>query len=213
MSVGGVASAGPSVSTVGSGSLASAPDVGPSALTVLYDQNGTDSGIGLSSQNFETANDVFDTNAADDFLVPNGVAWKIQEVSVTGVYYNGVGLAVSQNVTFYKHALGLPGAVVATYNNVVGVDDGLGSFRIKLPTALKLKKGHYWVSVQVNMDFPSGGQWAWENQTTAAGSPAAWRNPGNGFATGCTVYAVENVCAPSGQGDHIFKLRGAVLVP
>jgi hypothetical protein len=53
----------------------SIPDTG-----VVYSQNGTDSGIGIVSQNFESSFDIYDAAAADDFVVKKA---KIVEV------YNG----------------------------------------------------------------------------------------------------------------------------
>src|SRR5262245_60984616 len=68
----------------------------------LYNQNDDDNGVGIVSQNFETSLDAYDAQAADDFVVPDGHSWQVKEVDVTGVYFNGPGPAVSENVTFYK---------------------------------------------------------------------------------------------------------------
>jgi len=66
-----------------------------------------------------------------------------------------------------------------------------------------------------NMDFEATGQfggnkgqWGWENQTTSEGNPAAWRQPTDYFATGCTSWEAEDVCIPDGQGDHMFAIVG-----
>ena len=173
------------------------------AAGTIYSQNGTDSGIGIVSQNFESSFDIYDARAADDFKVTKATA---SEVDVTGVYFNGAGLAVSENVTYYKTKKGLPGKLIKDYPGLSGTDSGTGSFTIKHPkTALK---GQVWASVQANMDFSVGGEWGWENQTTVVGSPAAWINPGDGFATGCTKYTAETTCIPDGQGDHMFTVKG-----
>jgi hypothetical protein len=108
---------------------------------------------------------------------------------------------------FYKDKKGAPGKEVASFD-VAGADNGFGSFVIKLPKAVKLKAGHYWMSVQANMDFSAGGEWGWENQVETVGSSAMWENPNGGFGTGCNKWSVENVCIPDGQGDHMFTLRG-----
>ena len=85
----------------------------------------------------------------------------------------------------------------------MGIDNGTGSFVIQLASAVTLREGRqYWVSVQVNMDFGVGGEWGWETRNTKNGRPAAWRNPGDGFGTGCTTYAVESVCIGGGP-DHM----------
>jgi hypothetical protein len=187
----------------------SAKAVSNSPLATLYDQTDNDSGIGITSQNFEASFDQYDNMGADDFKVPKGVIWKVKEVSVAGVYYNGSGPADSVRVGFYKDAAGLPGELVKEYPTAAITSDNFGSFVIKLDKAVKLKKGKYWVSVQANMDFAVGGQWGWNGRTVQSGAAAAWQNPGDGFGTGCTTWAAESTCIPSGQGpDKLFALMG-----
>jgi hypothetical protein len=204
----GLASAAPTVA--GHGKVVAPP---VNAAGTLYSQNGTDSGIGIVSQNFESSFDIYDARAADDFTVPKGKTWSVAEVDVTGVYFNGAGPARDENVTFYKTTNGLPGAVVADHTGLAGADNGTGSFNIKgakakLKGGTKKKGTTYWVSVQANMDFSTGGEWGWENQTTVVGNPAAWENPGGGFGVGCTTYTTETTCIPDGQGDHMFTIKG-----
>jgi uncharacterized membrane protein len=187
----------------------------------LYDQNDNDSGVGISSQNFESAFDAYDDQGADDFVVPAGHKWVIKTVSVTGVYYNGSGPAVSENVFIYKNSGGLPGALKYEADGVVGTDNGTGSFVINIPklgnVGKAIAKGGataaktYWVSVQINMDFGVGGQWGWEGRLIQGGNnPAAWQNPGGGFGA-CSTWGVETTCVGDfGQGpDFMFKLLGS----
>jgi hypothetical protein len=177
------------------------------ALSVLFDQNGTDSGIATVSQNFESSFDAFDAQGADDFTV-SGTS-TVKEVDAPGAYFMGSGPATSENVTFFKDKNGHPGKIIAQFNELVGADTQ-GSLTIDLGKGLKLKSGKtYWISVQANLPFAVSGEWGWENQTTTVGTPANWENPGDGFATGCTTWATENMCIPFGQGDHMFTLRGA----
>jgi hypothetical protein len=204
----GVAFAAPGTSTSGHQSQARVIPVQDPAA-VLYDQNDNDSGIGITSQNFEASFDIYDNMGADDFTVPAGEIWLVKQVDVTGVYYNGFGPADSQHVAFYKNKNGLPGRLVADFPAVVGTDNGTGSFAITLPSKVKLKAGKYWVGVAANMDFAVGGQWGFETRTVQNGNPAAWQNPGDGFGTGCTTWNYENVCIAAGQGpDKMFRLLG-----
>ena len=54
-------------------------------MNVLYSQNSNDSGVGIVSQNFtDPGFDIYDSNGADDFVVPAGHKWAIQAVVVTG---------------------------------------------------------------------------------------------------------------------------------
>jgi hypothetical protein len=208
LSAAAASAAGPTMSSAGKGLKAFPPVAQADAASFLYVQNGTDSGIGIVSQNFETSFDIYDSQAADDFVVPAGHGWAVSQVLVRGVYFNGFGPANSEHVTFYKDAGGLPGMAVADFPAIVGTDNGTGSFMINLPTAVRLRAGTYWVSVQANLAFTVGGEWGWENQTTVVGNPAAWQNPNGGFGIGCTTWTTETTCIPDGQGDHIFALKG-----
>src|SRR2546423_8510571 len=176
----------------------------PPGLVTLYDQNGDDASDSIDSQNFESSFDAYDDQAADDFVVPSPHVWAVKEVDVTGVYFVGSGPANSVNLFFYKDSGGLPGALLHTCTVVP--TDNFGSFVIKLPRIChaKFKAGHYWISVQVNMDFSTGGEWGWERNSIVHDNPAAWQNPGDGFGTGCKTYHYESQCgfAPGGaDGD------------
>ncbi len=95
----------------------------------LYDQSGSGTTGGVNSQDFDVANDAFDSLAAGDFVVPAGQTWTVQKVVVNGLYFNGTGPAESFNFAFYTDAAMFPGSVVAggtftgaTYTNAAGVD-------------------------------------------------------------------------------------------
>ena len=190
----------------------------PNALqTILYDQTDNPGPNSTVSQNFEAANDAFDNQLADDFVVPAG-GWTIGQVNVIGVYFNGPGPATSVNVIFYADAATLPGAAVAggTYTNVpITSGAATGAFQIVLPTSLTLAPGTYWVSVQANMDFSPGGEWGWTDRTVTSNSPAAWQNPGGGFGTPCTAWGARGascgIDAPA--PDQIYQLLTAPAVP
>ena len=184
-----------------------APAQPHSRAGTIYSQNDNDAAIGVTSQNFETSFDAYDNSGADDFKLTKKHA--VSEVDVTGVYFNcyTCGPAVSESVTFYKNAGGLPGSVVKSAT-ATGTDDA-GSFAIKIKK-VKLKPGTYWVGVVANMDFNTGGQWGWETRSVQSGSPGAWENPGDGFGTGCTSWGVQTTCLAQGAGpDYMFALLGS----
>src|SRR5438552_1615853 len=60
-------------------------------LALLYDQTDNPGANATVSQDFETANDAFDSQLADDFVVPPGQTWTVQQVVAGGVYFNGAG--------------------------------------------------------------------------------------------------------------------------
>jgi len=182
----------------------------PWALTPLYSQNDNDAGVGIVSQDFtDPGFDIYDSNGADDFVVPAGHVWSVKGIAVTGVYFNGSGPADSETVYFYKDAGGLPGALLGSVN-LHGIDNA-GSFLLKVSNrGIRFRPGTYWVSVQATMAFGAGGEWAFETRTLQANSPAAWQNPGDGFGTGCTTYQNMQGCiGPLGEGpDYMFAVYG-----
>lgn len=189
------------------------------SLAVLYDQNSDAEGYSDISQNFESTYDAYDSQGSDDFTVPDGGKWVVKEVDVSGLYFKGTGpasgVASSENVFFYKAAKGKKGGpktLVAEFDNVVGDDDGAGDFVIRISKkGLKLNPGHYYVSVQANMDFGTAGEWGWGTRNTQVGNFASWQDPGDGFGTGCTSWSNEQVCLGDLSGpDHMFTLRGKV---
>jgi len=212
------------ISPTGAGAQGKAQVVrsAPDALVSLFDNNNNDSGVGITSQNFESSFDAYDSYAADDIHVPAGHVWVVKKVNVTGVYYNGSGPAASENVRFYTNKQHLPNTLKKEYLAVAGADNGSGSFAISLPSGARLSGGPaagagktYWVNVQVNMDFGSGGQWGWEGSLNSVGDLDAWQNPGGGFGTTCATWDQEYDCIGDlGQGpSKMFELRGKDLTP
>src|SRR5205823_5160424 len=94
--------------------LSLAPPAAPNVT--LYDQYNNAAANSTSSQDFETAFDAFDDQVADDFVVPSGQTWQVNEVDVAGVYFNCTtcGPAASFNVYFYQNSGVLPATPVYT---------------------------------------------------------------------------------------------------
>jgi hypothetical protein len=187
------------------------PTPTPTPGNVLYDQYdnfSTEKTPNIPSQDAETALDFFDSQAADDFIVPAGQTWQVTEVDVLGEYDSN-GPAASFHVFFYENGEGdLPGILVASRleNPYTGSND----FVITLTEPVTLPEGHYWVSVQARQDITQAGFWLWHNRTVQANSGAAWQNPGNGFGTGCVVWIRRVTCAVLQQTapDQVFRLIG-----
>ncbi|HEY1434945.1 MAG TPA: hypothetical protein VGG65_06190, partial [Thermoanaerobaculia bacterium] len=104
----------------------------PSSDTVLYSQLDNDTGLVSVSQDFETALDQFDSQAADDFVVPPGVSWQINSVVTNGQYFNGAGPAAAVNLTISDDNAGLPGAAACSYPLQTPADS-TGNFTFTLP--------------------------------------------------------------------------------
>ena len=187
------------------------PPAAPAAPNVvLYDQYDNSSTTATVSQDFETANDAFDSQTADDFTVPSGQNWSVTEVDAAGIYFNGSGPAVSMNVYFYQDSATLPATPVYTATGLAYTNNS-GEFVIPLTTAANLTgPGTYWVSVQARMDFSAGGEWGWYDRTVQSGNPAAFRNAGGGFGCG-SAWQVKTTCVTTAGGpDQVYRLVGTV---
>lgn len=197
--------------SIGAHSAKIAPVMHPTKSKMLWNQNSNSNGQSVVSQNFTSGSySTYDSQGADDFVVPTGQKWKISEVDVTGVYFNGYGPATSEDVYFYSDNGGMPGALVkhGAYTDLVGTDTA-GSFAIMLPNkALSLKPGTYWVSVVANCSFAGGcGEWGWAENATITGNQAMWQNPGGGFGTSCSSWGTVGSCTGY-SGDFMFDLQG-----
>ena len=177
---------------------------------MLYDQYDNASLNGTSSQNFEAANDAFDNELADDFVVPAGPGWGVNGIDVDGVYFNGPGPATTFNVSFYTNNAGLPGTLVAARAAQAYTGAG-GDAVITINPAVSLGAGTHWVSVQANQNFTPAGQWGWIDRTVQSNEGAAWQNPNGGFGV-CPTWGRRattcNIDPPA--PDQVYRLRGDV---
>lgn len=181
---------------------------------LLYDQTATCTSIGSVSQDFQTDFDVYDAEAADDFLVPPGVEWNIRSVNVGGEYFNGTGPTPAVDVTFYwdasKPAGIMPGCA---FTHLTDFSDASGSLAINLPSVCTIRGDQtnptsFWISVRAVMDFTVGGEWGWRGSSPTAFFYATWRNPANGFGTGCTDWTDLSTCISGGGPDLCFAIQG-----
>ncbi|MGA7729924.1 MAG: PPC domain-containing protein, partial [Chloroflexia bacterium] len=116
--------------TVGVGTSTATATACVGGQVILYDQLNSPGTFSTNSQDFETANNAFDNQTADDFIVPAGATWNVNQVDAQGLYFNGPGPAASFNVYFYTSVVSgtyfIPGAAVYTatgqsYINTAGV--------------------------------------------------------------------------------------------
>ena len=186
------------------------------SLTILYNQINNQGGVSLLSQDFTDAGfDIYDSYLADDFSIPGSLTlgWKVQGMRAVGVFFGGTGPCDSVSVAFYKDAGGLPGAQTGTTQT--GAGSASGTHTLVFPTAQKLAKGFtYWASMWCTMPFSTGqGEWGWTDRTVTSGNTAAWQNPADGFATGCTTWTPVPSCfAGANDGDDlVFALAGGAV--
>ena len=188
----------------------------PAATTaVLYDQMDTPSGGGLLSQDFETTQNAYDSQAADDFVVPVGQVWTITGVAVVGDY--NADRPASFNVYFYQDGGGIPGAPLtsALLQGYTGGTQSGALLTITLTAPVSLAAGTYWVSTQARLDngpgdpYLGGHYWYWERRNISTYSHTAWQNPGEGFYSQCATWAAAADNCPF-LGDLRFRLNGAL---
>jgi len=91
-----------------------------SEFYVIYDQMNYPGTNSITSQNFETVNDIFDSFAADDFALMD-MTWHIESIDVLGTYFNGTGPANSVNVWIYtcNGSGGLPTDIIYSALNII----------------------------------------------------------------------------------------------
>jgi Ca2+-binding RTX toxin-like protein len=176
----------------------------------LYAQDDEPSGNGVSSQRYpsEAGLAAYDAEAADDLRVPSGETWIVRQVWVAGYLPEGDPIPTVE-VRFYADRDGLPGRL--EHGQIV---DAPGTDRqIDLGTDLALPAGRYWLAV-IAVGGGDGDQWYWATSEALHGAPSAWRNPGDGFATGCTewVARIDDCPGEPTEGiDHRFILYGTVF--
>ena len=174
---------------------------------VLYDQY-NNAGTNATFSGTFTDFVGFDSDLADDFVVPAGQTWNVQSIDADGVYFNGSGPANSFNVFIYTNSGGLPGAQVYSTTNQPWVQSGT-TFTVTLSPAAVLSAGTYWIEIQANMTFSVGGQWGWTDRTVQSNNPAAWQNPGGGFAICPTWGQRANTCGiDPGVPDQVYRING-----
>jgi hypothetical protein len=180
---------------------------------VLYDQYNNAGQTGTSSQVFGPAVDYYDDQAADDFVVPNGQVWTIDLVEVDGSYDVFGGPAVSVNVYFYIDDFSLPATPIITQTDLLYTPGPTKGSLVVPIKPVALPAGTYWLSVQVNQDYLEDLQWYWTDRIVMSNHAAAWRNPLDGFGTGCVDWGSRIKCSGhSTEPDQVFRLSGILGV-
>lgn len=184
----------------------------PFGTTVLYDQTNNPSANGAPVQNFSSSYDAYDSEAADDFVVPAG-GWTISSFNMVTTV--GSPLTTTASVNIYPDVAGLPGGAPACSYAAAPANVTTAGTTITLPTTCSLGAGNFWFAVSVDVDFGVAGQIFWSTRNTQSNSIGVWRNPGDGFASGCTNWAPLASCGgatPVGGGfpDYLFQVVGAV---
>jgi hypothetical protein len=175
---------------------------------VLHDQSALQPEDSVAAQDFEEAYDLYDCEAADDFVVSWSEGWSVEEIKVLGFYTAGSGQPVSANVWIYADDAGLIGSPVCTELDSVIVSDVGGWLEVELGSPCYLPQASYWLAFQLNMDILVGGQWMWYTAPDVVGSEGQWRNPTGGWGTGCTDWSPISGCFTTPGITPLFQLIG-----
>lgn len=167
---------------------------------ILWDQTGSSSGSRTSGDH---AGAEFDSQGADDFVVPDGQTWSVTSVFAPGSNastHPAPFIVPGVHVFIYEDGGAEPGDLITSYVSVpptTSPDD----LTIPLNPALVLGPGTYWISVQA--DFNSLGisdGWGWAVRLASTGATGVWR-AGPGYGAGNEDWAPVQ--------DWEFDLRGS----
>ena len=191
------------------------PTAGPTVTRppayVLYDQYGPISPIyATNSQQYEPYMQPYTDYLADDFVVPAGLTWYLDEVDVEGRIEGGMGPVDSFNVVVYTSGGTVPGSPVYTATNAAYTVVGGGGYHIPLTNPAMLPAGTYWLMVQGNLAYSNAGRFMWYNRAAQSYNQAAWFNPGDGWGTTCTeAWGTRWQCTgDASEPDQVYRLWG-----
>lgn len=184
-----------------------------SSKEVLYEQmNVFSAEPGVASQFFPDEPDLT-CGAADDFVVPLGENWMLENIFVPG-YYTSSGVADLVNIYIYHGMADLPGPIFFSLMGFPVPPDPSGNLDIMIPP-LMLPPGSYWISIQPVMNYYGSGQWLWKKQDSPTiAFEFSWQNPGGGWFGNFFNWVPSSlVWGPSGQTDWnlSFRLTGQRL--
>src|SRR6476469_841980 len=115
-----------------------------------------------------TDNPIASAEAADDFVVPAGETWQINQVDVRA--NSGGTNPTSFNVYIYTELDTLPGTPVYTATNLA-VGGTNPNYVITLTTPINLATGTYWLAIQGNI---VGTNWYWQGRSVLKTNYTAW---------------------------------------
>ena len=163
----------------------------------------------IVSSHFPHITGGIDAAGVDDFVLAEQCT--IRSVVAVGVY-GGRATADAAIVTFYRDGPAGPGVRLVRLHDLPVTSQG-GRLTISLERqAVTLPAGTYWVSVQAVMDYFRG-QWAWALTTNVQGAQALWKNPGDGWRTGCTRFTAVAACLDiAAPQDFVFMLSSRAPV-
>ena len=179
---------------------------------IIYDQSPDHPNGGYIVSQFFTdeASADLSSEAADDFVVPEGETWTVGSFGVWGTWWpNSQGNPEKIDIVIYENDNGQPGALIDAYGQetefyeeewVSASGEHESYYNFTFPTPISFTEGHYWISFQVHDSYDKVGQWGWQDTPNDILEPWHWRNPGGGFPNGSPEWK------PSTQ-VHVFGFK------
>jgi hypothetical protein len=161
-----------------------------------FSQLSGDLATAIASSDFlDDGFDAYDSAAADDFVCARSVR-HLKRIELHGWYWGAGGPGESIDVRVLANdKAGVSDEpsddrVVCSFLNmpVNGLDGDIVVRPKHIPCRLKAGRT-YWLQAQMHIYYGTQGHWGWEMVSVDQRNAADWRNPGDGFATGCSTYS------------------------
>ena len=178
-----------------------------STITLVSQLLDNASPIGIGSQRFpDLGITVF---SADDFTVPAGQNWRIQEISTRGSKGTDPINQIMVRIWTANATTGLPDGIFheETLTAVNGQDDP--HLTLSLSAPLAIPAGTYWLSVVTILPSNGGrGSWFWRRTTNGTGDEFHFRDPNDFFGLGATNWTPGTTVDNRGGKQLIFNIAG-----
>jgi hypothetical protein len=174
--------------------------------SVLFNQLTTQAqiGVGMPAMRLDPPTP-FDAEGADDFHVFAEEGWTIGQVVFGTPGFGLLHQGDLVDVRVYGDTGGAPGEAVCSYDGLAGRQHGTRQLRVALPTPCVVGPGRYWLSLQ--------GRGALLRYAVATPNPhpppfvlgarAHWRNPDDGWGTGCVDWSDVTSCLVEEDGEDV----------
>lgn len=174
---------------------------------IIFDQSADEEYGGYVVSQFFTdeASADLSSEAADDFVVPEGETWTVGSFGVWGTWWpESAGNPEKIDIAIYQDDGGKPGDLIDAYGQETNFyeeewftgDEHESYYNFTFPSPLTFTEGHYWISFQVHDSYDKVGQWGWQDKTNTNWEVWHWRNPGGGFPGGGPDWQPSNVITP-----------------
>lgn len=178
--------------------------------TVLHDQANSLGFNSYTSEDFQPASDPVDSLIADDFTVPVGQSWTVNQMDVIGEDNQFMGMSPPPfvNIIIYATAGTLPGSELFHQSHIPG--SNYPNYSAAITGAPSLSPGTYWISMQEDGGGFMVPSWSWHGRLAQDGNQAVFEGPNGGWGGTCTTFKPLKTCFPTTDGvDMPWKISGS----